>query len=201
MAKRRKNHKAQIKKWTSRHTNIVNALARFNILTVENLKKISTVAGKQMSETAFSDMEELKYFRRETIEYKNKFIEIAIIDDKSIRTVRDISTETTRNIYNSSSLAHDLEHSNFIFDMFEIEDIQKYYKSEKELANLMINNSLDIEVSVTDGAFIYDDERLNVFIETATQHYKDEQRIAHENYASAMNGKFIENKVRIQKID
>lgn len=126
MAKRRKNHKAQIKKWTSRHTNIVNALARFNILTVENLKKISTVAGKQMSETAFSDMEELKYFRRETIEYKNKFIEIAIIDDKSIRTVRDISTETTRNIYNSSSKAHDLEHSNFIFDMFEIEDIQKY---------------------------------------------------------------------------
>ena len=118
MAKRRKNHKAQIKKWTSRHTNIVNALARFNILTVENLKKISTVAGKQMSETAFSDMEELKYFRRETIEYKNKFIEIAIIDDKSIRTVRDISTETTRNIYNSSSKAHDLEHSNFIFDMF-----------------------------------------------------------------------------------
>ena len=76
MAKRRKNHKAQIKKWTSRHTNIVNALARFNILTVENLKKISTVAGKQMSETAFSDMEELKYFRRETIEYKKIAVSI-----------------------------------------------------------------------------------------------------------------------------
>ena len=102
MAKRKKNHKAQIKKWTSRHTNLVNALARFNVLTIENLREITTVAGKKMSAGAFKDMEELGYYKVDTIEYKGKMVEIATIGDKSIRTVRDIGTETTRNIYNSS---------------------------------------------------------------------------------------------------
>lgn len=143
MAKRRKNHKPQIKKWTSRHTNVVNALARFNVLTVENLRKVTLVNGKMMSENAFLDMVELGYFNIETIEYKNGFIQIATIGDKSIRKVRDIASETTKNIYNSSSITHDLEHSNFIFDMFEIEDIQKYYRSEKELANMELHEEID----------------------------------------------------------
>ena len=198
MAKRKKNHKAQIKKWTSRHTNLVNALARFNVLTIENLREITTVAGKKMSAGAFKDMEELGYYKVDTIEYKGKMVEIATIGDKSIRTVRDIGTETTRNIYNSSSLAHDLEHSNFVFDMFETEDIQSYYRSEKELANLEREDN-DFDVSVTDGAFIYEDERINVFIETSTQYYTAAHRQEHENYASVMNGRFIENKIRIPR--
>lgn len=196
MAKRRKKHKAKIKKWTSRHTNVVNSLARFNVLTIENLKKSTKIAGKEMSDSALLDMEDLGYFSTETIEYKNEFIKIALIGPKSIRKVRDISSETTKNIYNSSSIAHDLEHSNFIFDMFEIEDIQKYYRSEKELADIELEKRPDVDISVTDGAFIYDDDRENVFIETATQHYTKEQREAHRNYASMHGGRFIENKIR-----
>lgn len=199
LAKRRKNRKANIKKWTSRHTNIVNALARFNVVTVENLRKVSMVANKQMSENAFLDMKDLKYFSIETVEYKGEFIKVAIIGDASIRKVRDIATDTTKSIYNSSSILHDLEHSNFIFDTFEIGDIQKYYRSEKELISLELEKkdvAYETDISPTDGAFIYEDERENLFIETATQHYTKAQREAHRNFANSYGGRFIENKVR-----
>lgn len=197
MAKRKKNHKAKIKKWTSRHTHIVNTLARFNVVTVENLKRSTTVANKQMGENAFLDMVDLGYITLGKVEYKGELVEIATIGPKAERMVRDISSPTTKNIYNSSSTAHDLEHSNFIFSLandgiLSIEEIQNNYRSEKELKNR------GLDTSVTDGAFIYEDERENIYIETATQHYSKEQRQSHERYANGI-GRYIENCVRVPK--
>lgn len=191
--KRKKNHVPKIKVWTSRHTNIVNTLARFGVVTVENLKKSTTVAGKQMSKDAFLDMVELGYIKIDKLEYKNEIIEIATIGPKSIRIVRDIASPTVKNIYNSSSDPHDLEHSNYIFNNFDIKDIQENYRSEKEL------KPLGVGLSTTDGAFIYEDDRQNIYIETATQHYTDDLRQSHKAYATRAGGRFIENKVRVPK--
>lgn len=51
--KRKKNHIPKIKKWTSRHTNVVNTLARFALITVENLKKATTVINANVWECFF----------------------------------------------------------------------------------------------------------------------------------------------------
>lgn len=147
----------------------------------------------QMCENAFLDMVDLGYIKIDKIEYKNEIIEIATIGLKSVRMVKDIGSETTKSIYNSSSDPHDLEHSNFIFNKFDIKDIQENYRSEKEL------KALGVWLAATDGAFIYDDQIQDIYIETSTQHYTNDLRKAHQAYASRADGRFIENKVRVPK--
>lgn len=191
--KRRKNHVPKIKVWTSRHTHLLNAVARMNVITKENAKKVTSVAGKMMSENAFKDMVDLGYIKIETVEYKGKINELVTIGSKGERKLRDISSPTTKHKYNSSSDPHDLEHSNFIFEVFSIEEIQNNYRSEKEL------DVIGSDTSVTDGAFIYDDERENIYIETVTQYYTKEQKKSHRNYAKKSNGRYIENTVRIPR--
>lgn len=115
--KRRKNRKAKIKVLTSRHTHLINAVARMNTLIKSNAKKITSVGGKMMSKNAFMDMVELEYINIEKINYKGKVEEIVTLGKRGERKIRDISSPTTKCKYNSSSNAHDLEHSNFIFDI------------------------------------------------------------------------------------
>lgn len=192
MRKRRKNHKAQIKKWTMRHTHAINTLSRFNIVTMENFIKSTNVSGRCMSRNAVLDMRDLNYIRINTVEYKNELIEVVQLGSKSIRSIRNISNNIANHIYNSSSDFHDLEHSNFIFSIFSVEDIQQFYRSEKEL----IDNGADS--SPTDGAFIYN-ENEKIYVETVTQHYTKKQKEMHRIYAEREGGTYIENCVRIPK--
>lgn len=192
ISKRRKNHKPQIKVWTQRHTNAINTLARFNIVTFDNFKKSTEVSSKLMSDNAILDMEELGYIKTYDIEYKNKIERIVKIGPKGIRHVRNMSSSTSNHIYNSSSDQHDLEHSNFVFEIFSIDEIQKYYKCEKELP------SLGQDVSATDGAMIFDTGEL-IFVETVTQYYTKEQKNRHKEYAIRAGGKYIQNNVRVPK--
>lgn len=192
ISKRRRNHKAKIKVWTQRHTNAINILARFNIVTLKNFKKSTEVANKCMSDNAILDMEALGYIKIDKFEYKNKIEYIVKIGPKGIRHVRNISSKTSNHIYNSSSDIHDLEHSNFVFEMFSIDEIQNYYKSEKELQNL------GQDVSPTDGAMVFDNGE-KIFIETATQYYTKEQKNRHKEYAARAGGQYIQNNVRVPK--
>ena len=52
-------------------------------------------------------------------------------------------------------------------------------------------------MSRTDGAFIFDDGRENIFIETETQHYTEDMKNAKKAYAKAHGGIYKANKVRI----
>lgn len=191
--KKMKNKKLKIKVWTSRHTHLINAIARMNIVTKENAKKITLVSGKCMSQDAFMNMIDSGYIKLEKINYKGKVEEVITLGKRGERQLRDIGSPTTKYKYNSSSNSHDLEHSNFVFDVFSIKEIQDNYRSEKEL------ESIGFDISVTDGAFIYNDNRKNIYVETITQYYTKSQKESHRQYAKMLNGRYIENSVRIPK--
>ena len=188
-----KPKKPNVGKWTSRHTHLVNAAARFGRLDIKNAMRLTETSGKTMSSKCLAAMIINNYISFDELEYKKNNVYVVSLGSKGERTLRDISSVTTGSKYNSSSLGHDLEHSNYIFDTFPLEDIQKFYRSEKELDNLGVGSS------PTDGAFIYDDDRVNLYIETVTQHYTSEMKLAHLTYSQRANGYYIANKVRIPK--
>ena len=192
--RKRKPSKPKIGKWTSRHTHLINVAARFNIVDINNALKLTLVAGKTMSAESLAAMIINNYITVDEIDYKKKNIKFISLGTKGERKLREIDTPTTRNKYNSST-AHDLEHSNYVFENYSISDIQNYYRSEKELIKLGVYHS------PTDGAFIFggEDGREDIYVETITQYYTDDMKKYHANYVKKVGGLYDTNKVRVPK--
>ena len=72
--RKRKPSKPKIQKWTSRHTHLINAAARFNIVDVNNALKLTLVAGKTMSAESLAAMIINNYITVDEIYYKKKDI-------------------------------------------------------------------------------------------------------------------------------
>ena len=125
------------------------------------------------------------------ITINKKSIKVYLLDSKGERYIKKVNTNTTTKAYKSTSLKHDFKQLEYVLNNFEVEDIKKYYKSEWELEKATDG------MSRTDGAFIFDDERTNIYIETETQHYTKEMKEAKRAYAKSNGGIYRSNKVRI----
>ena len=90
-------------------------------------------------------------------------------------------------------MKHDYMQMKEVMKRYDIEDIRQYYKSEFELEKPNIGSG----ESRTDGAFIFDDDRQNIYIETITQHYKDDMKLAKESYANTRSGQYVPIRVTI----
>lgn len=170
---------------------MLDLLGKFNCATKDQIKKYCSYNGRSISNERINKFIEQGYLKTNKITIDNKSEKVYSLDDKGVRYVKRVTTNTTNTAYSSTSLKHDYKQLEYVLNNFEIEDIKKYYKSEWELEKGIA------VMSRTDGAFIFDDGRENIFIETETQHYTKEMKYAKRAYAKEHGGIYKVNKVRI----
>ena len=170
---------------------MLDLLAKFNCATEEQIKKYCFYNGRSISDERINKFIKEGYLKTNKITIDKKSIKVYLLDNKGVRYVKRVTTNTTNKAYSSTSLKHDFKQLEYVLNNFEIEDIKKYYKSGWELEKATAG------MSRTDGALIFDDERENIFIETETQHYTKEMKDAKRAYAKSHGGTYKANKVRI----
>lgn len=170
---------------------MLDLLGKFNCATEEQIKKYCFYNNRSISAERINKFIKEGYLKTDHITINKKKIKVYTLDDNGVKYVKRISTNTTNKAYSSTSLKHDFKQLEYVMNNYDIEDIKKYYKSEWEL------DKGTEGMSRTDGAFIFDDDRVNIFIETETQHYTPEMKAAKRAYAKAHEGTYIANKVRI----
>lgn len=170
---------------------MLDLLAKFNCANEEQIKKYCFYNKRSISLDRINKFVKQGYLDTDDITINKKTIKVYFLGDKGIRYVKRVTTNTTNTAYSSTSLKHDFKQLEYVMKNYNIEDIKKYYKSEWEL------NKAKNGMSRTDGAFIFDDGRENIFIETETQHYTDDMKNAKRAYAKENGGIYKANKVRI----
>lgn len=172
-----------------------NALANFRVIDFDMCKKITKYDNKSISDNRINLYLKADFIRKDTITINNQVKEVLFVTDYGKRQIKKLTSKCKDTTYTSRSIEHDYCQANYIINQqteFSIEDIRRYYKSETEL-----DKATGSDESRTDGAFIFDDGRQNVYIETVTQHYKDNMKLAKQNYAKNKGGRYIEYKVTI----
>lgn len=199
-AQRKKRNRARAKLKDSKETiydvAFKNALATFNVLDVDMTKKITTFKTRGLSENRLKLYLDAEFIRKTEITVGNTVHEVLVLTDYGTRQIKKLDNRCKDTVYKSRSIEHDYAQADFIFNKqteFSIQDIRDYYKSEKELEKANIT-ALE---SRTDGAFIFDDDRQDVYVETVTQHYKPEMKQAKSNYVSNRGGRYIEYKITL----
>ena len=197
-AQRKKRNRARAKLKDSKETiydvAFKNALATFNVLDVDMTKKITTFDKRGLSDNRIKLYLDAEFIRKTEITIENKVHEVLVLTDYGTRQIKKLDNRCKDTVYKSRSIEHDYAQADFIFNKqteFSIQEIRDYYKSEKELEKA---NMLE---SRTDGAFIFDDDRQDVYVETVTQHYKQEMKQAKSNYANSRGGRYIEYKITL----
>ena len=158
--------------------------------------KITTFNTRSLSKKRLKLYLDAEYIRQETITIKDQVHEVLVLTDYGARQIKKLDNRCKDTVYKSRSIEHDYAQADFIINKqteFSIQEIRDYYRSETDLEKANIN-ALE---SRTDGAFIFDDERQNVYIETVTQHYKPDMKQAKSNYASNRGGRYIEYKITL----
>lgn len=171
-----------------------NALANFRVIDLDMCKKITQYNNRSMSDNRINLYLKADFIRKDTITIKDEIKEVLVVTEYGTRQIKKLASKCKDITYKSSSLKHDYCQADYIINQqseFSIEDIRRYYKSETELDKAKHGESR------TDGAFIFDDERQDVYIETVTQHYKDTMKREKSNYAKNKGGRYIEHKVTI----
>ena len=186
-----KKNKIKKIKFNWRDDLMLDLLGKFNCATEEQIKKYCFYNGRSISIERINKFIKEGYLRTDKITIDKKSMKVYFLDTKGVNYVKRVTTNTTNKAYSSTSLKHDFKQLEYVMNNFEVEDIKKYYKSEWELQKATGG------MSRTDGAFIFDDGRENIFIETETQHYTKEMKDAKRAYAKAHGGTYISNKVRI----
>ena len=170
---------------------MLDLLAKFNCATEDQIKKYCFYNNRSISNERINKFILQGYIKTNKITINKKSIKVYLLDSKGERYIKKVNTNTTTKAYKSTSLKHDFKQLEYVLNNFEVEDIKKYYKSEWELEKATDG------MSRTDGAFIFDDERTNIYIETETQHYTKEMKEAKRAYAKSNGGIYRSNKVRI----
>ena len=199
-AQRKKRNRARAKLKDSKETiydvAFKNALATFNVLDVDMTKKITTFDKRGLSDNRIKLYLDAEFIRKTEITIENEVHEVLVLTDYGTRQIKKLDNRCKDTVYKSRSIEHDYAQADFIFNKqteFSIQEIRDYYKSEKELEKANIT-ALE---SRCDGAFIFDDDRQDVYVETVTQHYKQEMKQAKSNYASNRGGRYIEYKITL----
>lgn len=199
-AQRKKRNRARARLKDSKETiydvAFKNALASFNVLDVDMTKKITTFDKRGLSDNRIKLYLDAEFIRKTEITIENEVHEVLVLTDYGTRQIKKLDNRCKDIVYKSRSIEHDYAQADFIFNKqteFSIQEIRDYYKSEKELEKA---NMTALE-SRTDGAFIFDDDRQDVYVETVTQHYKQEMKQAKSNYANNRGGRYIEYKITL----
>lgn len=170
---------------------MMDLLGKFNCATEEQIKKYCFYNNRSISVERINKFIKQGYLKTDNITINKKTIKVYSLANEGTKYVKRLTTNTTNKAYSSTSLKHDYKQLEYVMNNYDIEDIKKYYKSEWEL------NKAQDGMSRTDGAFIFDDDRENIFIETETQHYTPEMKAAKRAYAEAHGGIYVANKIRI----
>lgn len=174
-----------------------NALATFRAIDIDMSEKITKFSNRSISKNRINLYLKANYITKTDITIKDKVYKNIIMLTKSgERFVKRLENRCKDITYKSNSIEHDYCQADYIINKqteFSIDEIRNYYKSESELEKCKIN-ALE---SRTDGAFIFDDDRQNVYIETTTQHYKDHVKLAKSAYAHNRGGRYIEHRVTL----
>jgi len=185
-SEKRKINRARKKLKESKYTHFdrdfKNALATFRCLDLESIKKITSKNDRCLSDNRLDLYLKANYIQKDKIVIKNKIVEVYFPTNYGERDIKNIRTDCKDKIYKSASLEHDYSQSKYVIGKYNVQDIKDYYKSEYELEKASRGESR------TDGAFIFNDERQNIYIETITQHYTKPMKQAKENYANARGG-------------
>lgn len=199
-AQRKKRNRARAKIKDSKETiydvAFKNALATFNVLDVDMTKKITTFKTRGLSESRLKLYLDAEFIRKTEITIGNEVHEVLVLTDYGTRQIKKLDNRCKDTVYKSRSIEHDYAQADFIINKqteFSIQEIRDYYRSETDLEKA---NMTALE-SRCDGAFIFDYDRQDVYIETVTQHYKQDMKQAKSNYASNRGGRYIEYKVTL----
>lgn len=196
--KKRNRARANIKdsKETIYDVAFKNALATFHVLDVEMARKITTFNTRSLSQKRLKLYLDADYIKKTNIVIGNTVHEVLVLTDYGARQIKKLDNRCKDTVYKSRSIEHDYAQADYIFNKqkeFSIQEIRDYYKSEIELEKANIT-ALE---SRCDGAFIFDDDRQDVYIETVTQHYKQDMKQAKSNYANNRGGRYIEYNITL----
>lgn len=167
-------------------------LGKFHCADKDQIKKYCKHGNKSISDKRMKMFLQKGYIQQDKIKIQKKVVQVYHLTELGERYIRGVHRNTTCKAYKSTSKKHDYMHIKSVMDRYDVEEIRNYYKSEYEL-----DKGVNSSESRTDGAFIYDDDRQNVYIETVTQHYKEEMKLAKSKYAQNRNGQYIAIKVTI----
>lgn len=107
-----------------------------------------------------------------------------MLDEGGKKHCKDVSTKPRCSIYTPNKLKHDFRQAQCVLKEFEIEEIRKYYRCESELISASGGSSK------SDGAFVYNDERKTLYVETITQHYREKHIAAKKLYVDQNKGEY-----------
>lgn len=171
---------------------LMDFLGKFHCSDKENIKKYCREGNRSISDKRLKMFLDKGYIQKDKIKIQGKVIEVYDLNAKGKRYIKGSYRKTTSKAYKSTSKRHDYMHMKSIMSEYEPEEIRKFYKSEYEL-----DKGRNCDESRTDGAFIYDDGRQSVYVETVTQYYKDSIKLAKERYAISRNGQYKPINVKI----
>lgn len=200
-AERKKRNRARAKIKNSKETiydvAFKNALASFNVIDTEMVKKVTTFNKRGLADSRLQLYIDAGYVRKTDITIgETVYEDVLVTTDYGARQIKKLDNRCKDITYKSRSIEHDYAQADFIFNKqteFSIQDIRDYYKSETELDKANTN----LLESRTDGAFIFDDERQDVYIETVTQYYTKDMKQAKSNYSNNRGGRYIEYKITL----
>lgn len=159
---------------------LLDLLAKFHCADKENIRKYCQEGNRSISDKRLKLFLDKGYIQKDKIKIKGKVTEVYYLGEHGEKYIKGAYRKTSSKAYKSTSKKHDYMHMKAIMNEYEVQEIRDYYKSEYEL-----EKGQDKTESRTDGAFIYDDNRQNIYIETVTQHYKDDMKQAKSNYANS----------------
>lgn len=172
---------------------MLDLLGKFHCADKEHIKKYCQEGKKSISDKRLKMFIDKGYIQKDKIKIQNKVIEVYSLGEKGAKYIKGVYRNTTSKAYKSTSKKHDYMQMKEVMKRYEIEDIRKYYKSEFELEKPVVGSG----ESRTDGAFIFNDDRRNIYIETITQHYKDDMKLSKSKYVETRQGEYVPIKVTI----
>lgn len=165
---------------------MLDFLGKFHCSDLDHIKKYCKHGNRSISQKRIDMFLEKGYIQKDRIRIRGKVITVYFLDKKGELYIKGTYRNTTCKAYKSTSKKHDFKHMEAIMRDYEIEDIRNYYKSEFELEKGRNHKN----ESRTDGAFIFGDDRQDIYVETITQHYKDDMKLAKRLYAANRNGAY-----------
>lgn len=172
---------------------MLDFLGKFHCADKEHIKKYCRQGNRSISDKRLKMFIKRGYIETDKIKIKGEVVQIYLLGDKGIRYIKGVHRNTTSKAYKSNSKKHDFMQMKAVMENYDVELIRDYYKSEFELEKPTIGS----KESRTDGAFIFDDDRQNIYIETITQYYKNDMKLYKSRYAQTRNGKYVSFKVTI----
>lgn len=174
-----------------------NALATFHCIDSDMVKTMTTFNTRGLSANRLKLYLDAEFIKKTDIVIGDKTIkDVLVPTNYGTRQIKRLDNRCKDITYKSRSIEHDYAQADFIINQqkdFSIQEIRDYYRSECELEKADIRK---LE-SRCDGAFIFDDDRQDVYVETVTQHYKDDMKQAKHSYANNRGGAYIEYKITL----